>query len=150
MNACDNEPICAASAGGHVDIVRYLHQNGIALSAHNNEPICRAYANGRIDLLRYLHENGIELTARDNEPLCRACEHGHAEVVRYLHENGAPLNARNNEPIAVRADEAVWRSCATSIRTASNRMPATTSRYVAHARGATSTSCDISTNVAST
>ena len=90
------------------------------------------------------------MTARDNEPICRACEHGHAEVVRYLHENGAALNARNNEPICLRADTAISRSCATSMRAEPSWMLATTSRYVAHARAATSTSCDISTNVAST
>ncbi len=99
LNACDNGPICAACASGQLEIVRYLHQNGIRLDARNDEPICQACAAGALEVVRYLHQNGIDVTTRDGEPLCRACESGRLPVVRYLTENGAASDARDNEPL---------------------------------------------------
>jgi putative sugar O-methyltransferase len=95
----NNEPLILACASGQLNVVRYLHQNGIVLTASDNEPICRACESGHLAVIRYLRENGVDLDARNNEPLCRACENGHPTVIRYLHENGVQLNARENEPL---------------------------------------------------
>ena len=57
--------------------------------ARHNEPLCRAAAAGHLELLRYIHQNGGDISARDNEPLHRAAAGKHAAVVRYLHDAGA-------------------------------------------------------------
>ena len=109
---------CVAQApGGHLAAVRYLHENGVELTARNNEALCRACESGHLHVVRYLHEQGVPLSARNNEPLCHACGHGHLGVVRYLHENGVSLNARNNEPICRACEAATWTSSAISIKT---------------------------------
>ena len=69
-------------------------------------------------MVRYLHENGVKLTARDNEPLRRACQNGQLDVVRYLHENGVKLNARNNETLSWACESGQLDLFDISIRTA--------------------------------
>ena len=36
----------AVRENGHIDVVRYLHANGVELNAPDNEPLCRAAASG--------------------------------------------------------------------------------------------------------
>jgi putative sugar O-methyltransferase len=99
LDVRNNEPLCWACQGGHLDVVRYLHENGLNLDVPNNEPLCRACENGHLDVVRYLHENGLILDVRNSEPLLRACAGGHLDIVLYLQQKGVDLRARANEPI---------------------------------------------------
>jgi hypothetical protein len=61
--------------------VRYLNNIGVELNARNDDPLCRACDGGHLDIVRYLHHNGSKHFARNNEPLCRAAAAGHVELV---------------------------------------------------------------------
>jgi hypothetical protein len=45
--ARDNEALCSAAGAGHLELVRYILENGGALSARNSEALRRAAAGGQ-------------------------------------------------------------------------------------------------------
>lgn len=92
IDAHDHAAIIAAAQSGQSDVVRYLHQMGADIFARGNEPTRAAIRAGRVEVLRYLHQQGA-LDAQAEIALREAARHGQVDVVRYLHENGADLAA---------------------------------------------------------
>ncbi|GFH52444.1 ankyrin repeat domain-containing protein [Chaetoceros tenuissimus] len=78
-----------AAREGHLDCLRYLHENGCEWDSHS----CRTAAgNGHLHCLRYLHENGCEWDSNS----CRtAAGNGHLHCLRYLHENGCEWDSNS-------------------------------------------------------
>ena len=54
-----DQAICTAASRGELDSVRKAHQLGASLRAHDDEPLCEACAGGHIEVIRYLNENGV-------------------------------------------------------------------------------------------
>ncbi len=79
----NNNIMDSASKYGHLDIVKFLHENrleGCTTSAMNY-----ASQNGYLEIVMFLHENRLEgctTSAMDKAVLNR-----HLEVVKFLHEN---------------------------------------------------------------
>jgi hypothetical protein len=76
-----------AARTGHLECLKYAHQNGCPLSKF----LCYdAARNGHLDCLKYAHENGCPW----DEDLCSdTAENNHLECLKYAHENGCPWNA---------------------------------------------------------
>jgi hypothetical protein len=55
-----------------------------------------AAESGHLEVLKWLHENGADITAQDNKALICAAESGRLEVVKWLHENGVDIAVLNN------------------------------------------------------
>eukprot|EP00435_Cladocopium_sp_Y103_P016992 s2474_g4.t1 len=88
-------PLLLAAQNGHLDIVRFLVENG---AAKDRKDINGATAllwtaqNGHLDIVRFLVENGAAKDQTDISvatPLLRAAQNGHLDIVRFLVEHGA-------------------------------------------------------------
>ena len=75
--------LCAA-AGGHLDVLQHLHENGCPW---DSETCHAAAAWGHLDMLKYAHENGCPW---DGAACDEAAKHGDLDMLKYLHENGCP------------------------------------------------------------
>jgi ankyrin repeat protein len=99
----------AASAEGHVSIVRYLLENNFAVANEKttnrlgypawfgfDSPLQAAAYHGHLRIVQMLVEKGAEImTSREygeGPPLYAAANHGHMDVVQYLLEKGADVN----------------------------------------------------------
>ena len=73
-----------ASANGHLECLKYLHENGCPW----DKETCR-YSTwyGHLECLKYLHENGCPL---DAVTCANAAYNGQLECLKYLHENSCP------------------------------------------------------------
>jgi len=88
------QPIHEAAKGGHLQMVRWLLDEGADLNATDLfgwTPAMLAASEGHLDLLGLLHARGADLNRGDGDgitPLMWAATNGHEEVVRYLLEIG--------------------------------------------------------------
>ena len=74
----------AAAAGGHLEILKYLHEKGFPWDYRT----CRnAARHGHLEVLKYSHEKGC---AWDEGTCSEAAKGGHLDVLKYAHENGCP------------------------------------------------------------
>jgi cytohesin len=94
-------PLHMVSPMGHMDLARFLLEQGADMSAKDNygrTPLHRALARGHMDLARFLVEQGADVSAKDEDgstPLHSASERGHVDVVRILVGQGADVSAKN-------------------------------------------------------
>ena len=58
-----------------------------------------ASENGHLEVVRYLVEQGANIHANNDYAIRWASENGHLEVVRYLVEKGANIHANNDYAI---------------------------------------------------
>jgi hypothetical protein len=85
---------CAAAVEGHVDCLKYAHQNGAPLT----ENTCLGAAiRGHLDCLKYAHENGVLITQRDCDI---AASNGHLDCLKYAHEHGGHLSTQICDTVA--------------------------------------------------
>ena len=78
----------AAARSGHLDVLKYLHENGCPWDKSTCE---RAAIGGHLNVLKYAHENGCPW---DEETCRNAAWGGHLDVLKYAHENGCPWDER--------------------------------------------------------
>jgi len=73
-----------AAENNHVEVLKYLHEQGCRLGIDS----CNVAAkNGGLEVLKYLYANGFTM----NKSACaNAAANGQLEVLKYLHENGCP------------------------------------------------------------
>lgn len=88
--------LCAAQ-GGHLDIVKYLDDNGADLSVRDYRPMFYAAMNGHLDVVRYLYEKTKTTVGDQLVPAEEACKFGHTEVVKFLIENGTTIEEYGRE-----------------------------------------------------
>ena len=108
--------LSVAADNGHLDIVRFLVEQGADMEKIDNcgwTPLLASSANGHLELVRYLLEQGAN---RDKESrngvtsLHWAAGEGHLETAKLLMIYGADLNARNHDgylPIDVARTEEI-------------------------------------------
>jgi ankyrin repeat protein len=96
-NAMNNHPIHAASAGGHVEIVKLLLEHGAAANAQQHGGWVALHAaaqHGNVEMAKVLVANGADVSLRaDNQqrPIDLALLKGHQGMVDYLEASGASL-----------------------------------------------------------
>ena len=71
---------------GQLDTLKYCHENG---APWDQQSSINAALNDDIEMLKYLHEEGCPI---DVETSNSACEGGSLECLKFLHENGYPWN----------------------------------------------------------
>jgi hypothetical protein len=74
-----------AAKNGHLDCLRYAHENGCEMS---HLITVEAAANGHLDCLQYAHSQGCEMS---HLITAEAAENGHLDCLQYAHENGCIL-----------------------------------------------------------
>ena len=85
----DHETTSASAKGGHLDCLRYAHENGCAWGW-----VCEyACESGYVDCLRYAHESGCPLSGWESY---MAALEGNMGCLVYAHEHGFPLDARTS------------------------------------------------------
>ena len=90
-----------ACQGGHLDIVKYLHQLNFdhnSKDVHHLTPLHHACQAGHLHIVQYLEQLGCNQNARDEEqrtPLHHACLNGHVSVVKHLCKY-SPISIRND------------------------------------------------------
>lgn len=87
----------AACGNGHMEIVKYLVENGYDmdnLDGHKNPALYYAVAKGYLEIVDYLVNKGAKPYTRDNYivGLNEALKNGHFETVRYLLNRYTPKN----------------------------------------------------------
>ncbi len=91
--------LMAASTKGHLEIVKYLIDEGAYINAENEEgytALMWASSAGHLEIVKYLISKNANMNVKDNNgvtALIAATQKGKLEVVRYLISKGANLNA---------------------------------------------------------
>lgn len=83
VQGCTREAMDKAAAGGHLDVLQWLHENrheGCSIRAMNH-----ASLHGHLHVVRWLHENRRE--GCTNNAMDNAAKNGHLDIVKFLHEN---------------------------------------------------------------
>ncbi|XP_070347862.1 protein fem-1 homolog A [Equus asinus] len=95
-------PLWAASAAGHLAVVRSLLRRGASVNRTtrtNSTPLRAACFDGHLEVVRYLvgeHQADLEVANRHGHTcLMISCYKGHREIARYLLEQGAQVNRRS-------------------------------------------------------
>lgn len=86
-----------AAFHGYLELVKYLHENGVDIACKDNYAIKISCEKGYLEQVKYLHENGVDITTNNNYPIILATLKEHFDIVKYLYENGA----RNKEAIKI-------------------------------------------------
>ena len=72
-----------AAASGHLDVLRYLGEQGVNLAAEHGGALMAAADRGHFDIVRYLVEHGVHLRqhvlAVHDDLLLSRCPQGHVE-----------------------------------------------------------------------
>ena len=83
QSVCDETTCRIAAENGHIDIHKYLYDNG-CLS--DQDAILAAAKNGRFECLKYLHEEGCEVV--DSSIWCEdIVRNGNLGILKYCVEN---------------------------------------------------------------
>ena len=104
FNHHDYNPLSKASENGHLEVVKYLVEQGADVCARYNYPLINASDNGHLDVVKYLVEQGADVRARDNYALRWAGYNGYLEVVKYLVEHGANVRADNDFALRIASE----------------------------------------------
>jgi ankyrin repeat protein len=87
-----------AALGGHLVLVKKLHERGADINAAGWTPLAYAATNGKTEVARYLLDIGANpnaLSPNGTSALMMAVRGGHAETVDLLLAKGADVNLRN-------------------------------------------------------
>ena len=102
----DGFPVVAlAAVFGHLDVVRYLAENGAdfnaaATNGSGYNALTGAGASGHTEIVRWLLEHGANPNYRYGagySPLLTAAANGHLEIVKLLVNHGADVRAATND-----------------------------------------------------
>ncbi|XP_032821158.2 protein fem-1 homolog C-like [Petromyzon marinus] len=94
-------PLWAASAAGHLAVVKSLLAHGASVNnttLTNSTPLRAACFDGHLDIVKYLieHQADLEVANRHGHTcLMIACYKGHKEIAKYLLERGADVNRKS-------------------------------------------------------
>lgn len=99
----DWTPLTKASEKGHLNIVKYLLENGAEIDKENGygwTPLMCASMNGFLDIVKYLVDKGANIEIKTDSKwtaLTFASMEGRLEVVKYLIKSGADVNVRDDK-----------------------------------------------------
>ena len=90
-------PLHVATRKGHLQVVKFLVENGAVVDSTGKAPLHLISSQGGKQLLKLI-ENGAQIDAMDNEgntPLHLAIQNNQIHIVKYLIQNAANINAKD-------------------------------------------------------
>ena len=99
----NSKMIHRAAYMGHLEIVKFLTENGGNVNAKNNvgaTPTHNAISKGHLEIVKLLIEKGAEIDAKNNKdmtPIHIAASKGYLEIIKYLTENGAKIDLKTKK-----------------------------------------------------
>ncbi len=94
-----NHALRSASKNGHLQIVKYLGEQGADLYSKDDYALRWASINGHFPVVKFLVEHGANIDSRNGEALRFASREGYLEIVKYLVEHEANINSNNSESL---------------------------------------------------
>ncbi len=94
----NDEALIYAVQENKLEIVKYLVEVG-KMDIHNGYMVYIAASNGYLDILKYLVKKGANFRYEDEAPLIRAAAYGHNEIVEYLLSIGSDVHAKNDQAL---------------------------------------------------
>ena len=99
-NVDEDEALSLACENGHLNVVKYLVENGANIHVGIERPLRSACREGHLKVVKYLVEHGANIRETNDEyALVVAAEEGHLAVVQYLVEQGAHIQGQYNEAL---------------------------------------------------
>ena len=107
MNCDDKEKmkyilLKSACEEGHLDVVKYLVQNGANIRANDDWVLNIASEHGHLEIVKYLVDGvfeGADVLSRQCLALREAVENGHSDIVKFLIEKGADVHIWEDMPL---------------------------------------------------
>lgn len=95
-----DEALADACLCGHIEIAKFLIDNGANVHTNQEEPLRRACLSGNKDLVEYLIKSGSNIHVTKiyrgvDIPLNNACKSGNIELVKLLIKKGIALKRKN-------------------------------------------------------
>lgn len=89
-----------AAKCNHLDIIKFLHAQGVSLDSRSARPLVWASYNGNVEIVKFIFEQTPEVDkCANNFALGWAAANGHLEVVKYLVEQGMTIRTHTEDPI---------------------------------------------------
>lgn len=89
-NFLSNEAI----QGGHIDVLKYLHKNGVNWDI-DSEPLYCAATYGYVDIMEYAFQNGCKLPEKEAFSLCDIGAHNcNLNVIKWARKHGCHWNEK--------------------------------------------------------
>ncbi|XP_076070272.1 uncharacterized protein LOC143041969 [Mytilus galloprovincialis] len=94
-------PVMVAAQAGHLQIVRYLAEQGSILETRDKygwTPLSLAAVRGHLEIVCYLVKEGVNLETKDQRgmtPTMYAAERGHLEIVKFMNAQGSDLQVKS-------------------------------------------------------
>ena len=79
-----NKALMWAVYNGHLEVVKYLVENGANINGNEYSMLIETSDNGYLDIVKYLVENGANINANNNQALRLATNRNNIDVVNYL------------------------------------------------------------------
>jgi len=89
--------IVMAASNGHIEMVRYLLENGADINASNGCPLHFAVYNDKRDMVLFLLENGADIHSGHEAALTGSAGNGNLAMVKLLVEHGADVMYNNQQ-----------------------------------------------------
>lgn len=86
-----NYALGLACENGHIDVARYMLENGADILSDDGFALRMASQSGQLDMVKFLIEHGADATCLNNSAVRHANDNGHTETVEYLLQHGAAL-----------------------------------------------------------
>ena len=86
-----SNPICIASENGHIEIVKYLLNNGVDIHINQDSPLRYAIVVKKYDMVKFLIDNGADIHIADEYPFLLSWDFGSPDICKLLIDNGADL-----------------------------------------------------------
>ena len=96
-----NRPLPYAASLGHLNIVKFLVENGADIHYNNDSPLTEAVNSGHLDTVKYLVGQGANIRVGNDYALSKASSDGNLEMVKYLVQNGADIHADNDFAVRI-------------------------------------------------
>lgn len=97
IHAKDDSALGEALNCGHLEVVKYLVEQGADIDAKKRTALENSAADGQLEMVKYLLEQG--LAGEMEYVLYVSARMGHLKVVKYLVERGADIHALNESAL---------------------------------------------------
>jgi ankyrin repeat protein len=96
IHAYTDRALKSASQNGHIEVIKFLLENGADIHADSDKALRYAASYGQLEAVRLLLDRGANIHVYQDESLRVAAENGHTKTVELLLERGAHIHANDD------------------------------------------------------